>query len=98
MIRPREVLHQSKKASSSAIPVSEARSPLSCCSSQSYSGMSVGRTAAALFLHQNTVGLRLKKIEEVTGLSLQQPESWLQLKLALMAADVLGGVQPAMGD
>lgn len=61
-------------------------------------GMSVGRTAAALFLHQNTVGLRLKKIKEVTGLSLQQPESWLQLKLALMAADVLGGVQPAMGD
>ena len=37
-------LYQSKKASSSAIPVSEARSPLSCCSSQSYSGMSVGRT------------------------------------------------------
>jgi hypothetical protein len=58
-------------------------------------GMSVGRTATALFVHQNTIGLRLKKIEEVAGLSLQQPESWLQLKLALMAADVLGGSQPA---
>ena len=57
-------------------------------------GMNVGRTAATLFVHQNTVGLRLKKIEEVAGISLQQPESWLQLKLALMAADVLGGAQP----
>lgn len=58
-------------------------------------GMSVGRTATALFVHQNTIGLRLKKIEEVAGLSLQQAESWLQLKLALMAADVLGGAQSA---
>jgi GAF domain-containing protein len=58
-------------------------------------GMNVGRTAAALFVHQNTVGLRLKKVEEVAGISLQEPESWLQLKLALMAADVLGGAQPS---
>ena len=57
-------------------------------------GMNVGRTAAALFVHQNTVGLRMKKVEEVAGLSLQQPESLLQLKLALMAADVLGGAPP----
>jgi DNA-binding PucR family transcriptional regulator len=57
-------------------------------------GMNVGRTAAALFVHQNTVGLRLKKIEEVAGISLQEPESWLRLKLALMAADVLGGARP----
>jgi GAF domain-containing protein len=56
-------------------------------------GMNVGRTAQALFVHQNTVGLRLKKIEEVAGISLQQPESWLRLKVALMAADVLGGAQ-----
>ncbi|ORA37238.1 helix-turn-helix domain-containing protein [Mycobacterium aquaticum] len=59
-------------------------------------GMNVGRTSAALFVHQNTIGLRLKKVEEVAGLSLQQPESWLQLKLALMAADVLGGAQPVV--
>jgi GAF domain-containing protein len=58
-------------------------------------GMNVGRTAAALFVHQNTVGLRLKKVEEVAGISLQQPESWLRLKVALMAADVLGGAQPS---
>lgn len=57
-------------------------------------GMNIGRTAAALFVHQNTVGLRLKKVEEVTGISMQQPESWLQLKVALMAADVLGGAPP----
>ena len=58
-------------------------------------GMNVGRTAAAMFVHQNTVGLRLKKVEEVTGLILQQPESLLRLKVALMAADVLGGAQSA---
>jgi len=58
-------------------------------------GMNVGRTAAALFVHQNTVGLRLKKVEEVTGLTLQQPESLLRLKVALMAADVLGGAHSA---
>ncbi|MUL45233.1 GAF domain-containing protein [Mycobacterium sp. CBMA293] len=61
-------------------------------------GMNVGRAAATLFVHQNTIGLRLKKVEEVAGLSLQQPESWLQLKLALMAADVLGGAQGAVRD
>jgi sugar diacid utilization regulator/GAF domain-containing protein len=58
-------------------------------------GMSVNRTAAALFVHQNTVGLRLKKVEEVAGISLQEPESWLQLKVALMATDVLGGAGPS---
>lgn len=52
--------------------------------------MSVSRTAAELYVHPNTVGLRLKRIEELVGVSLQQPEPLLRLKVALMAEDVLG--------
>jgi sugar diacid utilization regulator len=57
-------------------------------------GMSTSRTAAALYLHPNTVGLRLKRIEELTGVSLSQPEDLLQLKAALMAEDVVGHAWP----
>ncbi|MET7999297.1 GAF domain-containing protein [Amycolatopsis sp. NPDC005232] len=62
-------------------------------------GMNVTRTATALFVHPNTIGLRLKKVEELAGVALQQPESLLRLKVALMADDVFGtdgpGGQPA---
>ncbi|MCW2724974.1 MAG: Two component domain sensor and regulator [Frankiales bacterium] len=51
--------------------------------------MSTAQTAAALYLHPNTVGQRLKRIEMVLGLSLAQPEALVQLKAALMADDVL---------
>lgn len=34
-------------------------------------GMNVARTAAELYVHPNTLGLRLKRIEELTGLSMQ---------------------------
>jgi sugar diacid utilization regulator/GAF domain-containing protein len=51
--------------------------------------MSTAQTAAALYLHPNTVGQRLKRIEAVLGLSLAQPEALVQLKAALMADDVL---------
>ena len=53
-------------------------------------GMSTSRTAAALYVHPNTVGLRLKRVEELTGSSLTQPDALLQLKAALMAEDVVG--------
>jgi GAF domain-containing protein len=56
--------------------------------------MNVARTAAELYVHPNTVGLRLKRVEELTELSLQQPESLLHLKVALMADDVLGIARP----
>jgi DNA-binding PucR family transcriptional regulator len=52
--------------------------------------MSTSRTAAALYVHPNTVGLRLKRVEELTGSSLTQPDALLQLKAALMAEDVVG--------
>lgn len=54
-------------------------------------GMTVARTAAAMFVHPNTIGLRLKRVEELVGVSLQQPEALLRLKVALMADEVFGG-------
>lgn len=55
--------------------------------------LNVVRTAAALFVHPNTVGLRLKRVEELAQLSLHRPEAMLRLKVALMADDVLGGAR-----
>lgn len=57
-------------------------------------GMNVTRTAAELYVHPNTVGLRLKRVEELLGVSMQQPETLLRLELALMAEDVLGHARP----
>ena len=51
--------------------------------------LNTARTAAALFVHPNTVALRLKRIESLLGLVLARPESLLHLKAALMADDVL---------
>ena len=56
--------------------------------------LSTRRTADALYLHPNTVGLRLKKIEELVGVSLAQPDALLQLQAALMAEDVIGSTRP----
>lgn len=53
-------------------------------------GMNVARTAAELHVHPNTIGLRLKRVEELVEVSLQQPETLLRLKVALMAEEVLG--------
>jgi sugar diacid utilization regulator/GAF domain-containing protein len=46
-------------------------------------------TASVLFVHANTVGLRLRRIESLLNLSLAQPESLLRVKAALMTDDVL---------
>ena len=56
--------------------------------------LSTRRTAEALYLHPNTVGLRLRKIEELVGVSLGRPEALLQLQAALMAEDVIGSTRP----
>ena len=56
--------------------------------------LSTRRTADALYLHPNTVGLRLRKIEELVGVSLGRPEALLQLQAALMAEDVVGSTRP----
>lgn len=46
-------------------------------------------TAVALFVHPNTVGLRLKKIESLLNLSLARPDVLLQVQAALMTENVL---------
>jgi sugar diacid utilization regulator len=46
-------------------------------------------TAAALYVHPNTVGLRIRRAEELLGLSLSDVESLAQVKVALMIDDVL---------
>ncbi|MCX6467150.1 MAG: helix-turn-helix domain-containing protein, partial [Pseudonocardiales bacterium] len=53
-------------------------------------GTSTSRTAAALYLHPNTVGLRLRRIEELIGVRLADPEALLQFQAAFMAEDVTG--------
>lgn len=56
--------------------------------------MNVARTAAELYVHPNTVGLRLRRVEELMEVSVRQPETLLRLKVALMAEDVLGHTWP----
>ncbi|MEU5025163.1 helix-turn-helix domain-containing protein [Streptomyces milbemycinicus] len=52
--------------------------------------LSTTRTAEALFVHPNTVSLRLKRIEDLLDVNVAQPDSLLQLTAALAAADVGG--------
>jgi sugar diacid utilization regulator len=47
------------------------------------------QTAGALFVHPNTVGLRLRKIESLLELSLSRPDALLQVQAALMTENVL---------
>ncbi|GAA2323653.1 helix-turn-helix domain-containing protein [Streptomyces cuspidosporus] len=53
-------------------------------------GLSTARTAEVLFVHPNTVGLRLKRVEELLGVSLTQPDALLRLTAALAAIEVDG--------
>jgi sugar diacid utilization regulator/GAF domain-containing protein len=57
--------------------------------------LSTAATAAALYVHPNTVGLRIRRAEELLGLSLADVESLTQVKVALMAEDVLAHFSPA---
>jgi sugar diacid utilization regulator len=48
-------------------------------------------TAQALHVHANTVGYRLRRIEGLLGIELDDPESLLQIQLALMIESILNG-------
>jgi sugar diacid utilization regulator len=50
----------------------------------------VSVTAKALHVHPNTVAYRLRRIEELLGLDLSDPQALLHLQLALMVEAVLG--------
>lgn len=46
-------------------------------------GASIKKTAQSLFIHENTLRYRLKKIESITGLDLRNPSHRFKLALAL---------------
>ena len=54
-----------------------------------HSNCNISQTTNKLFLHRNTVIYRLKKIEELTGLSLNQPDSIFQLMLAFYLKGII---------
>lgn len=89
---PRELIRFTERTLAPLREYDERKNGLLVATMRTYlgQGMNVARTAAELYVHPNTVGLRLKRIEELLDVSLQQPETLLQLKIALMAEDVLG--------
>ncbi len=54
-----------------------------------YNNHSIQKAGDALFIHRNTINYRLKKIEELTGLSLNAPESDLHLLLSCIVLRTL---------
>jgi DNA-binding PucR family transcriptional regulator len=60
-------------------------------------GCSTPEAAAALVVHPNTIGYRLARIEQLTGRSLRQPQTRLELQLALTVRDVVQSGDPAPG-
>jgi len=53
-------------------------------------GFSVGATAEALIVHPNAISYRLRRIEEVLGVSCHDPEALLQFQFAFLIESVLG--------
>ncbi|WP_340372945.1 PucR family transcriptional regulator ligand-binding domain-containing protein [Peribacillus sp. FSL E2-0218] len=51
----------------------------------------ISETAKRLFVHRNTVVYRLEKCEELLGKSLKDPETTLQIRLALRIKSLLNG-------
>jgi DNA-binding PucR family transcriptional regulator len=62
------------------------------CTLESYMAnrCNVAVTAKALHVHPNTVAYRLRRIEELLGIELSDPQAMLHLQLALMIEGVLG--------
>ena len=53
------------------------------------------KTANALYIHRNTLLYRLERIQDITGLDLNNPETRLALQLTLRIHKMLGNNQPA---
>jgi purine catabolism regulator len=58
--------------------------------------LSPHETSEALFIHRNTLGKRLRRIEELTGLDLAQMDDVVELYMAIRAAE-LAGLEGAPG-
>lgn len=52
-------------------------------------GASIKQTAHSLFIHENTLRYRLRKIEDITGMSLREPKDRFRLAMALHIAPFL---------
>ena len=52
------------------------------------SGAELKAVAKELYLHRNSVRYKLRRISEITGLDLRDPEARFQLQLALRILDV----------
>jgi DNA-binding PucR family transcriptional regulator len=53
-------------------------------------GLSPSETAAALYVHRNTLGKRLARIEALTGLRLASIDDVMELYVALRASELTG--------
>ncbi|MBI4505400.1 MAG: helix-turn-helix domain-containing protein [Chloroflexi bacterium] len=58
-------------------------------------GGNLQRAAEALYVHRNTLAYRLRRVEELTGLRLDDPEAALRLHLALKIHRVLTATRTA---
>lgn len=61
---------------------------------------SIAETAELLFVHRNTVGRRLRQVEELTGRELHRPRDLAELYLAVRALHLLDlplGERPPLG-
>lgn len=56
-------------------------------------GGNLQRAAEALFVHRNTLAYRLRRVEELTGLRLDDPEAALRMHLALKIHRVLAATR-----
>jgi DNA-binding PucR family transcriptional regulator len=54
------------------------------------SGCNATTTAELLIVHPNTVSYRLRRIEELLGVDLHDPQALLRIQLAFVIDDVLG--------
>jgi DNA-binding PucR family transcriptional regulator len=52
---------------------------------------SVTATGKSLFIHPNTVKMRLRRIEELLGIHLDRPDDLLDLRTAVTVDDVARG-------
>ncbi len=59
-------------------------------------GCSVNATAERLFVHPNTVKMRLRKAESILGLSLAKPEDMVTIRSALLIDDVMRAHGPEL--
>ena len=54
-----------------------------------FGAMGSSKTAQALFLHRNTLLLRIRRMEEITGCDLSRSETLLEMGMALRVRPML---------